>query len=157
MGRQIREASNGSITKVLDTVATTSTAAICGAAFSSEQTKSATQHRKDKENRTYCSLLDVKCPRDDVDSVFFLGYSMSGESYILETDEFPAWPEDLEFARRWIRVAERLWAEGKWKPHPEKVEGGGLLGCVDGMEEMRRGRVSGVKLVYRVDETAWPL
>lgn len=155
VGRQVYEASNGSITKVLDNVAKTSTAAICAEAF--PPAFAATGAGSGEERRIYCSLLNRKCPRDDVESVFFLGYSMNGESYILETDEFPAEPEALEFARKWILLAERLWAEGKWKSHPEKVGGGGLLGCIEGMEELRQGRVSGVKLVYRVDETAWPL
>lgn len=130
----------------------TYTAAICAETFSSSESDT-----QSKEKRIYCCLLNRKCPRDDVESVFFLGYSMAGEAYILERGEFPAQPEDLVFARKWILIAEKLWAEGKWKPHPEKVGERGLLGCIEGMEELRQGRVSGVKLVYRVDETAWPL
>ncbi|KAI0914942.1 putative zinc-binding oxidoreductase ToxD [Ustulina deusta] len=150
VGQQIYEASHGSITKVLDTVNTPSTAAICAAAFPPQSDT----HRE--EGLIYCNLLGTDCPRDDVESVFFLGYSLSGEFYIFETEGFPAQPEDLEFARKWIPRAEKLWAEGKLKTHPEKVGQRGLLGCLEGMEEMRRGQVSGVKLVYRVDETSWP-
>ncbi|KAI0489983.1 putative zinc-binding oxidoreductase ToxD [Xylaria cf. heliscus] len=149
VGQQIFKAGNGSITKVLDTVNTASTAEICAAAFPPQ---SDTYRKGDL---IYCNLLGVDCPREDVESIFFLGYSLSGESYIFEAERFPAQPEDLEFARKWIPMAEGLWAGGKLKTHPERVGEGGLLGCLDGMEEMRRGRVSGVKLVYRVDETSW--
>ncbi|KAI1175340.1 putative zinc-binding oxidoreductase ToxD [Nemania sp. FL0916] len=151
VGQQIYEASSRRIIKVLDTVNTTSTAAICAAAFASPLSDT---HRR--EDHIYCNLLSEDCPRDDVRSIFFLGYSLSGESYIFESEEYPAQPEDLEFARKWIPLAEKLWAEGKVKTHPEKIGERGLLGCLEGMEEMRQGRVSGVKLVYRVDETPWP-
>ncbi|KAI0457606.1 putative zinc-binding oxidoreductase ToxD [Xylaria acuta] len=150
VGQQIFKAGHGSITKVFDTVSTTSTAEICAAAFSPQS------ETRRKGDLIYCNLLGVDCPRDDVESIFFLGYSLSGESYIFEAEEFPAQPEDLEFARKWFPIAEKLWAGGKLKTHPERVGEGGLLGCLEGMEEMRQGRVSGVKLVYRVDETAWP-
>ncbi|KAI0432522.1 putative zinc-binding oxidoreductase ToxD [Xylaria sp. FL1042] len=150
VGQQIHEASHGSITKVFDTVNLPSTASICAAAIS----RSNSHHRED---RVYCNLLGEGCPRDDVSSVFFLGYSLSGESYIFETQEHPAQPKDFEFGKRWFPMAEKLWGEGKLKTHPEKVGAGGLLGCLEGMEEMRRGQVSGVKLVYRVDETSWLL
>jgi hypothetical protein len=49
-----------------------------------------------------------------------------------------------------------VWAEGKLKPHPQRVGSGGLLGAIEGMQEMRVGNYSGEKLVYRVDETNWP-
>ncbi|KAI8944970.1 putative zinc-binding oxidoreductase ToxD [Xylaria longipes] len=150
VGQQIFKASNGSITRAFDTVNTTSTAKICAAAFSPQ---SGTHHKGDL---IYCNLLGMDCPRDDVESIFFLGYSLSGESYIFEAEKFPARPEDLQFARKWFPMVEKLLAEGKLKTHPEKVGEGGLLGCLEGMEEMRQGRVSGVKLVYRVDETSWP-
>jgi hypothetical protein len=131
-------------------VSTTDTAAICAAAF----TPQSDFHCKAKN--IYCNLLGVESPRNDVQSIFFLGYSMSGESYIFEGEKFSAQPQDLEFAQKWLPLAEKLWAEGKLKTHPECVGANGLLGCVGGMEEMRRGRVSGIKLVYRVDDTVWP-
>ncbi|KAI0528349.1 putative zinc-binding oxidoreductase ToxD [Xylaria digitata] len=149
VGQKIYETSHGSITKVLDTVNTDSTAAICAAAFSSQLDA----HRT--KDLIYCNLLGIDCPRDDVKSVFFLGYSLSGELYIFETEEFPAQPEDLQFAKKWMPIVENLWAGGKLKNYPEKIRGRGLLGCINGMEDMRQGRVSGVKLVYRVDETPW--
>ncbi|KAI1816977.1 putative zinc-binding oxidoreductase ToxD [Poronia punctata] len=149
VGKQIREASKDSITKVFDTVNSTETAQICADAF-------ADPSGEDDGKRTYCNLLGEPCPRDDVESVFFLGYSQSGEFYIFEGEKYDARPEDQVFARKWFPLAEKLWAEGRLKTHPEEVGTKGLLGCLDGMDRMRRGQVSGVKLVYCVDDTAWP-
>jgi hypothetical protein len=133
---------------VLDCIASDSTAAICASAT--------TSNSDDNDKKVYCSLLPVECPRTDVGSVFFLGYSMSGEAYIAEGEHYAAQPDDFKFARDWYGRAEALWTEGKWKAHPQRVEARGLDGIEDGMKEMKEGRVRGVKLVYRVDETEWP-
>lgn len=98
----------------------------------------------------------MDCPRADVQSIFFLCYGISGESYIFEGETFNAQPEDFVFGAKFAPIAERLWAEGKWRPHPQRVGRDGLLGALEGMQEMREGKVSGEKLVYRVDETKWP-
>lgn len=143
VGQKIFEATGGSIKKVFDTVSTEDSAAICAAAFGST-------------GGTYCNLLGTDCPRSDVESVFFLGYDMSGEAYMFEGDSYPARPEALAFGRKWYEIAEELWAAGKWQPHRQKVGGKGLVGVLDGLQMMRQGLVSGEKLVYRVDETEWP-
>jgi len=143
VGQKIFKATGGSLKKIFDTVSKTDSAAICAAALG-------------PEGGIYCSLLPEKCPRSDVESIFFLGYDLSGEAYILEGDHYPANLEALAFGRKWFSVAEQLWASGKWQNHREKVGGNGLLGVLDGMQMMREGLVSGEKLVYRVDETEWP-
>jgi hypothetical protein len=37
--------------------------------------------------------------------------------------------------------------------HPPKVGKDGLQGVLDGLVQLKEGKVTGVKLVYRVDET----
>ncbi|KAJ0120960.1 hypothetical protein J7T55_015699 [Diaporthe amygdali] len=143
VGKSIFEATRGSLTKVFDTVNTSDSAEICAAAFGPDGGK-------------YCNLLGVECPRSDVESVFFLGYDMSGEAYIFEGDSYPAKPDAFEFGRTWYSIAEKLWASGKWQNHRQNVGEKGLLGVLDGMQLMRQGLVSGEKLVYRVEETEWP-
>jgi hypothetical protein len=81
---------------------------------------------------------------------------MSGEAYIFEGEHMEAQPEDLEFGSEFYVIAEELWAEGKWTPHPQRVEEGGLLGINNGLQQMREYKVSGEKLVYRIDDTLWP-
>jgi hypothetical protein len=128
---------------VFDTVALETTASICAAAIG-------------RDGGVYCNLLGVDCPRKDVESIFFLGYSLSGESYIFEGETYEAQPELFVYGTKFYAIAEKLWAEGKWKAHPSRIESGGLLGAVAGMQEMREGKVSGQKLVYRIAETEWP-
>lgn len=107
-----------------------SSAAICADAFG-------------PDGGTYCNLLGLDCPRSDVESIFFLEYDMSGELYKFEGTTYEARPEALAFGRESYKTAERLWAEGKWEPHPQRVGSGVLLGVLDGMQEMREGLVSG--------------
>lgn len=90
-------------------------------------------------------------------STFFLGYDVSGEEYIFEGESFPAQPDALAYARAFVPVAERLWAEGKWRPHPLRLEKGGLNGVLHGLQILREGKYSAEKLAYRVAETQWPV
>lgn len=98
----------------------------------------------------------MESPRSDIRSIFFLGYNVSGETYIFEGETYSASPEDFAFGKNFTAVAEKLWLEGKWKTHPNRVRPGGLVGVLAGMQEVKEGKVSGEKLVYRVDETEWP-
>lgn len=50
-------------------------------------------------------------------------------------------------------IAEKLLEEGKVRGHPVSVREGGLRGVIEGLEDLREGRVSGEKLVYRVADT----
>lgn len=127
----------------MDTVSIESTASICADAIG-------------PHGGSYCNLLGIDCPRADVKSSFFLGYGVSGESYIFEGEHYEARPEDFEFGVKFIPIAEKLWAEGKLKPHPQRVGSGGLTGAISGMQSLREGKYSGEKLVYRIDETDWP-
>ncbi|KAI1612188.1 putative zinc-binding oxidoreductase ToxD [Exophiala viscosa] len=143
VGETIRAATEGKLKNVFDTVTVESSAAICADAIG-------------PNGGVYCNLLGLNCPRQDVQSTFFLGYGISGESYIFEGDKYEARPEDLAFASQFLALAAKLWAEGHLKPHPKRTGPGGLLGAISGMQEMREGKVSGQKLVYRVEETRWP-
>ena len=143
VGDKIRAATAGKLKNVFDTVNVESSAAICANAIA-------------PIGGVYCNLLGLDCPRQDVKSTFFLGYGISGESYIFEGDKYEARPEDFVFASGFLELAEKLWTEGKFKPHPQRIGTGGLLGAVCGMQEMREGRISGEKLVYLVEETRWP-
>ena len=97
------------------------------------------------------------CPRPDVESIFFLGYSVSGESFICEGDQYDADEEFFVHGVKFAEVAEQLWEQGKFTPHPQRLEGRGLTGILEsGLQIMREGRYSAEKLVYRVDDTTWP-
>lgn len=101
-------------------------------------------------------MLGVENPRSDVKSIFFLGYNLSGEEYVFEGERYPPSPGDFHFGKKFTALVERLWMEGRWKTHPVCLGSDGLVGVLGGMKQMKEGKVSGEKLVYRVDETEWP-
>jgi len=59
-------------------------------------------------------------------------------------------PQDKEFAERWYEVAQRLLEKGQIVPHPHQERRGGLAAVVNGMDAVRKGEVSGYKLVYPI-------
>lgn len=142
--KQIHEDTHSNLSVVLDCVSTEATASACADAFGTSGGK-------------YVSLLGPDCPRSDVKSTFFLGYSACGENYIFEGEHYDAEPEFFEFSCKFAELAEKLWAQGKFVPHPQRVERGGLGGIVEsGLQIMKDGKYSAEKLVYRVEETVWP-
>ncbi len=144
MGERIRKATDDRLTKVFDTVSKESSAKISAEAISSK-------------GGTYVNLLgEYNAPRSDVESIFFLVYGISGEEYIFEGKHWEAQPTYFEFAKRFFPLVEKLWAEGKWTEHPREVRPGGLFGVLDGMKDLKEGKISGYKLLYRVEETQWP-
>lgn len=62
-------------------------------------------------------------------------------------------PQDFEFGKMFWDLSTKLIAEGKVNVHPPKVGKKGLEGVFEGLKELKEGKVSGVKLVYHVDET----
>ena len=61
----------------------------------------------------------------------------------------PAKPEDFEFAKKQWSLTEKLLAEGKLKLMPT-VRQGGLEGVFEGLDDLRHGKVSAHKLVYKI-------
>jgi len=135
-GSAIRKITNDKLTKVFDTIATPETAKICADALGSAP------------GGLYVNLMGVDAPREDVKSTFFLGYTVTGESFWYEDEEWPAVPEDFELGVRFYTLAEELLAQGRIKAHKPSVREGGLDGILSGMQELKEGKVSGEKLVY---------
>ena len=65
----------------------------------------------------------------------------------------PAKEEDARFMEMWVPIAEGLMKEGKIRCHPFSVRAGGLRGVLEGLSDLREGRVSAEKVVYRVKDT----
>jgi hypothetical protein len=144
VGEEIRKATNDRLIKVFDTVSKESSAKISAEALSSK-------------GGIYVNLLgEYDAPRSDVESIFFLVYGITGEKYIFEGKHWEAQPTYYEFATNFFPLVEKLWGEGKWTEHPREVRSGGLIGVLDGMKDMKEGKISGYKLVYNVGETQWP-
>ncbi|KAG0650013.1 ACT-toxin biosynthesis S2 [Hyphodiscus hymeniophilus] len=136
-GAAIRELTKNDLHLVFDTIATASTAAICAEALSSSP------------GGLYVALLPVEFPREDVKNVFFLGYTLGGEVFEIEGEVWPAVPDDFELSKKFVTLTEKLLEQGKIKPHPADVRDG-IENILDGMQEMKDGKHSGVKLVYRI-------
>ena len=60
---------------------------------------------------------------------------------------------DKDYAYVMFRYFARGLAEGWFKPHPYEVLPGGLGGVQQGLENLRDGKASGVKYVFRIGET----
>jgi hypothetical protein len=121
-------------------IATDSTAQICADALSSSG------------GGLYVNLMGIDFPREDVRNVFFLGYTLIGEAFEIEGKLWPAVPENFELAKKFNSVVEKLLEQGLIKNHPVSMRDGGLDAILGGMQELKEGKVSGVKVVYRIGQ-----
>jgi hypothetical protein len=96
------------------------------------------------------TVLTAKPTRDDVDVGYSLGYTIIGEEFVIMGMNFRAKPQDFEFGKKWWLVAQKLLYERKIKPHRVEVRPGGLDGILSGLDDLKNGKVSGKKLVYRI-------
>ncbi|SMQ51369.1 unnamed protein product [Zymoseptoria tritici ST99CH_3D7] len=105
-----------------------------------------------KSGGRYSSLLPPTeaCPRKDIAVSMVFAYTAYGEAFTKFGHEFPSKPEDYLYASKFFDVCEGLFAEGKLKPHPNDRRPNGLDGVLNGLDELREGKVSGAKLVYSV-------
>jgi len=74
--------------------------------------------------------------RPDVESIFFLAYTMSGEEFEMEGEVWPASEEDNLLARKFVGVCEALLEDGRIRSHPVSKREGGLEGILGGMMEV---------------------
>lgn len=61
--------------------------------------------------------------------------------------------KDKDFAFVFFRYMARGLAEGWFKPHPVEVVGGGLEGVEEGLRNLKEGKASATKYVFRIGET----
>ncbi|KAJ3044735.1 hypothetical protein HDV00_001139 [Rhizophlyctis rosea] len=59
-----------------------------------------------------------------------------------------------DFAFLWSRYFAQLLEEGRFKTHPFEVIPGGFNGIATGLKNLKDGKASGVKYVYKIEETA---
>ncbi|RMZ90995.1 hypothetical protein DV736_g1773, partial [Chaetothyriales sp. CBS 134916] len=87
--------------------------------------------------------------REDITITCTLGYTAIGEEV---RKPWATVPEEItrahyEWMKKWVSLVDGLLEEGKIKPHPPRVHKG-LENVLEGMEELKEGKVSGQKLVY---------
>lgn len=135
VGEKIRQATNDKLKLVFDCISEGNSLSIVAAAISS-----AGGHMS--------ALLPISnFPRDDVKTQFTLAYTALGEKF---NDNIPANQSDYEFGVKFWKLAGDLLNSGKIKAHPKEVRNG-LEGIPQGLNDLRDGKVSGVKLVYKVE------
>ncbi|TQS33343.1 hypothetical protein Golomagni_06317 [Golovinomyces magnicellulatus] len=134
----IRRVTAGNLAYVFDTIATPETAIICSDAIGSD-------------GGVYSALNpESKVSRQDVVSKNTVVFTALGEVFQFAGQDVPASLEDHEFAVAFIKKVQQLLDDGDFKPHPASLQAGGLDGITDGLDKLRQGNVSGVKLVYAV-------
>lgn len=134
----IREITNDQLGHVFDTISKPETAEICCNAISSQGGK-------------YAGLSGLQeLPRNDVENLQIMAYTAFGEAFDFEGQEVPANPKNYDFAVKFVSLAQALLWQGRIRPHPQSVRRGSWSGVLDGLQEMREGKVSGVKLVYPI-------
>ncbi|KAK5656800.1 hypothetical protein OQA88_4348 [Cercophora sp. LCS_1] len=139
--QRIQEYTKNSLAHVLDCISSKESAEICSAAIGAN-------------GGTVSHLFPVQYGREGVQAKHTIGYTVLGEYFrVGDAREFPAQPQDFEFGKKFWALSERLLAEGQIRAHPPDVGKDGLKGVFGGLQAMREGRVSGKKLVYRVEET----
>jgi len=106
-----------------------------------------------KPGSKYGTILFNTIPRQDVTYTNSVLVTIFNEPIDIFGKHWPANAEDFEFAKMFSGLTERLLTQGDLKPHPGRAGERGLQGILEGVELLAEGKVSGVKLVYRVDET----
>ncbi|KAA8576457.1 hypothetical protein EYC84_006576 [Monilinia fructicola] len=140
--QDIKEYTHDSIRHAFDCVSEASSPDITVAAISSA-------------GGVYSTLLPVPTEavhkiNEKVENKATLGYTAVGEYFKFGPADFPAKPEDFEFAKTFWEIAKGLLADGKVKVHNIAVNkyGEGFEGILNGLQAMKEGKVSGEKLVY---------
>lgn len=141
-GADIRAYTENSLWHVLDCISDEQSAQVCYAAMGRAG------------GRYVCLELqppEALSSRKAVTSEFLMGYDMFGKQIALPGDYGREANEERHQAgRKWCVELGRLLAEGKIKSHPIKVLEGGWQSIIDGLELLRKGEVSGTKLVVRL-------
>ncbi|KAI1841339.1 hypothetical protein JX265_007899 [Neoarthrinium moseri] len=130
--------------KAWDCIASDASAAICAAALSD-----------DEEGGIYAALLPVEHDKllavnpKVKESLFTLGYDAFGESYSFGKER-PGRAAELEHGRMFWGLARDLLEQGKLKTIKPSVNrgGSGLEGVLEGLADLKEGKVTGEKLVY---------
>ena len=91
-------------------------------------------------------------PRDDVVTSWSLGYTATGEQVTMGSHYFEAQPEHYEWIKKWVLVVSELLQAGKIRAPRLDIRDGGLQGIAQGLDDLKTGKVSGSKLVYRIAE-----
>lgn len=98
-------------------------------------------------------FLDTSECRPDIKTTAFLNFESWPQSAWFAGFQWPPVPEGRATSLKHWPLLEKLLAEGKVKPHPVRMLPKGLEGIEEGLVQLRDMKVSGCKLVARIDDT----
>jgi NADPH:quinone reductase-like Zn-dependent oxidoreductase len=92
--------------------------------------------------------------RIDIEVRKVTGPTCYGEDYEQKAPDLnmkvPARPEDYALCAQVYETTQKLLAAGELKTRPADVRDGGLRGVPEGLRDMKEGKISGRKLVYKI-------
>lgn len=145
LAEEIKSFSQNKLTLAWDCSPTPESARLCAKAMS------------DSDTGHYSSILQIE--PDIITSVnplvksdFILAYSIFGDAFNRHGRKFEAKPEDFEFGKMFWELSEELLASGRIRVARTAVNqgGSGLDGVLKGLDDLKDGKVSGTKLVYKL-------
>lgn len=137
---RIRQLSDDELTLVFDTISDKDSAKFCLDAMSSRG-----------GDYSYINGLSGVSFPENVRTSFAGAFTVLGEGFYYGDAWYGAEPSDQILMENIAWLSEDLLSSKALRPHRVSVGRGGLRGVLDGMDRLRKGRVSGEKLVYRVD------
>lgn len=140
--KDIKSATSNALRYVLDPFGEARTLGVCHEAIG-------------RTGGRYCSLEQYQenlCSRRTVKHELVMGGAIAGRGVELpEPYGIPPRPEIGEWAIPWYRSVQALIDTGKLKPCPVKMIPGKFEGILEGLELMRKGHVSGTKLIVSLE------
>lgn len=143
--QDIRAATQNSLRYALDPFAEARTLRLCHEAIG-------------RTGGRYCALEQYQenlCSRKTVKHELVMGGAISGKGVELpEPYGIPPQPEIGAWARPWYKTIQNLIDTGKLKPCPLQTISGRFDGILRGLEMLKKGSVSGKKLLVELEKDA---
>lgn len=135
---RISKVTNGHLRLVFDCVGAFDSPQICADAMTS-----------DGEGCLYNSLSLTPFPREDVRSIFTPGEAVLGEARQVRGQFIPGDEELFKANQDFLRLSEHLFKIGKIRPPPTETVHG-MEKILDVMDDLRKWKISGKKMVARI-------
>ena len=136
----IKRAAGDQLKKVMDCISTPESGQLCGAVFG-----------QGADGHYVCVNQVASIGRSDVKRSLRWAYTALGRPVRVNGREYPATPEDLATSKVFLESMMLPLLENRGlKIHPLRVRAGGLEAALKGLDELRNGKVSAVKLIYEM-------
>ena len=139
---EIRQYTQGKLSHTLDCIGNVTTMTLCYGVIGDAGGRYVALEQ-------YPRRLSIR--RRNVKHEWVLGWTLFGKPVKLAgAYARPAVPEDLVFGKEWMELMQPLLERGLVVPHPLEVHRGGLGAVIPRVDLLRKGKISGRKLVFLV-------